>query len=81
MGLEGLDAKHPRGKYPREAWPWDRPDPHDDVAAYPWARPADWDGVSAYDGTNKLNTSIYEMCVQWLADCSALGAMTHLLLQ
>lgn len=62
MGVEGLDTKYPRGKYPREAWPWDRASPHDDVAAYTWARPNEWDGISAYDGTNKLNTSIYELC-------------------
>jgi hypothetical protein len=61
MGVEGLDAKYPRGKYPREAWPWDRPDPHGNISAYTWARPADWDGVSPYDGVGKLNTSIYEL--------------------
>ena len=69
MGLEGLDTRYPRGKYPREAWPWDRADPHGDVATYTWARPNEWDGVSVYDGRNKLNTSIYELCVpaRWLA--------------
>jgi hypothetical protein len=63
MGVEGLDTKYPRGKYPREAWPWDRPDPHDDVLLYNWARPGDWDGLSPYDGVEKLNTSIYELYV------------------
>lgn len=61
MGVEGLDSKYPRGKYPREVWPWDRPDPHDDALLLDWARPAEWDGISAYDGLNKLNTSIYEL--------------------
>jgi hypothetical protein len=61
MGTFGRDSEYPRGKYPREAWPWDRPDPHDDVMTYDWAQPEQWDGVSAYSGVGKLNTSIYEL--------------------
>lgn len=63
MGVEGLDNKYPRGKYPRESWPWHRPDPHDDVLLQDWARPDEWDGTSVYNGVNKLNTSIYELYV------------------
>lgn len=67
-GWYGADAKYPRGKYPREAWPWDRSDAHGDAAAYKWAKPSEWDGSSPYSawdaaaGAYNLNTSIYELC-------------------
>eukprot|EP00892_Ulva_mutabilis_P004822 jgi/Ulvmu1/2711/UM014_0167.1 len=63
MGVEGLDSKYPRGKYPRESWPWSRPDPHEDAVSLDWARPGEWDGISDYNGLNKLNTSIYEFVI------------------
>lgn len=63
MGVEGLDEKYARGKYPREAWPWDRADPHADAVNHDWAKPEQWDGMAEYDGIGKLNTSIYELYV------------------
>ena len=67
-GWYGMDTKYPRGKYPREAWPWDRPDAHGDVSTHNWAKPNLWDGVSEYSAWDaatseyRLNTSIYELC-------------------
>lgn len=66
MGVEGMDARYPRGRYPREAWPWNRTDAHGD-AAMNWAMPAEWDGTSEYNGQGKLNTSIYELYVSGVA--------------
>lgn len=63
MGVEGVDTKYARGKYPRESWPWDRPDAHGDATDLDWAKPALWDHASEYDGRGKLNTSIYELYV------------------
>lgn len=63
MGVEGLDEKYARGKYPREAWPWDRADPHADAINLDWAKPAEWDGIAEYNAIGKLNTSIYELYV------------------
>jgi hypothetical protein len=72
-GIYGLDSKFPRGKYPREAWPWNRKDAHADATAYNWAKPALWNKASKYSAWDastsqyKLNTSIYQL---YATDCS-----------
>jgi hypothetical protein len=61
MGMEGMDPKLPRGKYPRSTYPWNRADRHMDANIYTWNKPELWNGVSAYDGRGKFNVTIFEL--------------------